>query len=284
MLSDLKRNLRSSFPLIFQKFSILNKKIKRIPRHPIQKLINTGSYNIIHLGTQYGGWKFVDDDSLTGSTIISAGLGEDASFDVEFASRYDATVIIVDPTPRAINHFKQIQDAFGCEATQKYSQGGCQPISAYDLSRVNDNNFRLITKALWDQNTNIKFFEPPNPSHVSHSIINYQNHYSNDTNFIQVEAVTLDTLLSDLNLEPSNIPLMKFDIEGAEIEVLTRCLNMGICPRQILVEFDELNLPSVEGFARVTRIDKLLKNRGYKILETDGEADFLYYKSSSEMN
>ena len=82
----------------------------------------------------------------------------------------------------------------------------------------------------------------------------------------------------DLTLNASDIPLMKFDIEGAEIEVIKRCIDVGVTPRQILVEFDELNIPSPKGFTRVTEIDKLLRNNGYKLLKTDGQSDFLYFK------
>lgn len=262
------------FPLL----KLIYRKFKRISRHPIQDSKNVKGYNIIHLGSAYGSWSFVDETDLNGCTIISAGLGEDASFDIEFASKYNAKVIIVDPTPRAISHFKKISESLGNPSKQKYSLGGCQPIGAYNLSSVNENNFLLVTKALWNENTHLKFFEPTNPNHVSHSIVNYQNNYSENTKSIEVEAVTLDSLLADLNLVASDIPLMKFDIEGAEIEVIKRCIEVGIMPRQILVEFDELNVPSPKGFARVTEIDKLLRNNGYKLLKTDGQADFLYLK------
>jgi len=257
---------------------IIYLKLKGIPRHPIQDSKTVDGFNIIHLGTEYGGWSFVDEKNLNGCTIISAGLGEDASFDIEFASKYNAKVIIVDPTPSAISHFEKFREAIGNTAKQHYSDGGCQPIDAYNLSNVTEDNFTLISKALWNQNTNLKFFEPSNPSHVSHSIVNYQNNYSEKTKSIVVEAVTLDSLLIDLGLDKSVIPLMKFDIEGAEIEVIKRCIEVGIMPRQILVEFDELNMPSSKGFARVTEVDDLLRNNGYKLLKTDGMSDFLYFK------
>lgn len=252
------------------------RKFKQIPLHPIQYSKNIDGLNIVRLGTDYGGWSFVDEKDLYGCTIISAGLGEDASFDVEFASKYNAKVIIVDPTPRAISHFRKIIEAIGEPSREKYSSSGCQPISAYDLSNVTEESFVLINKALWDRNAKLKFFEPRNPAHVSHSIINYQNNYSNDTPFIEVEAVTLNSLLADLNLEKDAIPLIKLDIEGAEIEVIKSCIASGVMPRQILVEFDELNAPSAQGFSRITEVDDLLKSSGYKIHFTDGQSDFLY--------
>ena len=273
MLIKLVRNL----PL-FPTLRLIYRKFKRIPRHPIQDSKTVDGFNIIHLGTVYGGWSFVDEQDLYGCTIISAGLGEDASFDIEFASKYNAKVIIVDPTPRAISHFKKITEAIGNPSKQHYLNNGCQPIGAYNLSDVTEDNITLITKALWNRNTNLKFFEPTNPSHVSHSIVNYQNNYSENTKSIVVEAVTLDSLLVYLNIEKSDIPLMKFDIEGAEIEVIKRCIDVGIMPRQILVEFDELNVPSSKGFARVTEVDDLLRNNGYNLLKTDGQTNFLYLK------
>ncbi len=262
----------------FPALRLIYRKLKGVPRHPIQDSKNVEGFNIIQLGTEYGGWDFVDEQDLYGCTIISAGLGEDASFDVEFATKYNAKVIIVDPTPRAISHFEKIIEAIGKPSKHKYSQEGCQPIEAYNLSAVSEDNFTLITKALWNKNTNLKFFEPSNPSHVSHSINNYQNNYSENTKSIEVEAVTLDSLLVDLDLDKSDIPLIKLDIEGAEIEVIKRCIDVGIMPRQILVEFDELNVPSSKGFARVTEVDDLLRRNGYKLLKTDGQADFLYFK------
>ena len=279
MFSSLKKTIKKLSPSTYEFVSNLYRKIMKIQRHPIQNYRVAEGYNIVHLGTEYGGWSYVDEDSLKGSTIISAGLGEDASFDVEFASKYHANIILVDPTPRAISHFKEIQSGLGCSSTQKYLDGGCQPISSYDLSKLNKNSLSLITKALWDKNTTVKFYEPPNSNHVSHSIVNYQNNFSEKTKYIEVEAITLDTLILNLNIKPSDIPLMKFDIEGAEIEVLTRSLSVGILPRQILVEFDELNVPSAKGFARVSKMDELLQNKGYKLLKTDGKANFLYFKA-----
>jgi hypothetical protein len=78
-------------------------------RHPIQNTKTPEKYSLERLGTEYGGWTFIDEKKLYDSTIISAGLGEDASFDVEFAQKYNSRVIIVDPTPRAIQHFEEIK-------------------------------------------------------------------------------------------------------------------------------------------------------------------------------
>ncbi len=248
-------------------------------RHPIQKTKVDKSFNIIYLGTEYGGWNFVDDEYLYGSTIISAGLGEDASFDIEFASKYNSKVIIVDPTPRAIKHYGEIIESLGKSSKNNYTKKGEQPISAYDLSKISKNNLFLVDKALWNKDTNLKFYSPNNPSHVSHSIVNYQNDFKDSESFIKVETVTIESLLNELKLKKEEISLIKLDIEGAEIEFLIDCLNKGFKPRQILVEFDELTVPSKKGFDRVSKVNKLLVKNNYKLIKTNGYADFLYYRN-----
>jgi len=236
--------------------------------------------DLVHLGSEYGGWTFIDDRDLTGSTIISAGLGEDASFDVEFADKYGANVIVVDPTPRAIEHFRAISERLGSKRDAGYSPGGRQPASAYDLSNIVPGSLTLIGKALWNESVKLKFFEPLDPRHVSHSIVNYQHSYSDATSYIEVQAITLTELVDELNLEPKDIPLIKLDIEGAEIEVLTRAISTdGFKPRQILVEFDELNVPSKRGFERVSEVHQLLTLSDYKMVWTNGQADFLYLRT-----
>lgn len=254
--------------------------MKKIPTHPLQIVQEVDGYKYSELGSNYGGWSFVEEDGIHGCTIISAGLGEDASFDIEFASKYNAKVIIVDPTPRAIDHFNSIKSSFGNKKLTNYVNGGKQPIASYDLSKVNKDNFKLISRALWNEDGELKFYEPPNPSHVSYSAINFQNNYSQKTNYINVKAITFDKLLDEINLEISDIYLVKLDIEGAQLEVISQFLNLEIYPKQILVELDELNLPSKESFERVDSINTILSRNGYSLLKSDGHANFLFYKKS----
>ena len=276
--------IMNSFKNFLKRIKLLPfaQKIKRVTfrkKHPLQNFKDVKLDNIIFLGTEYGGWSFVDDDSLKNCTIISAGLGEDASFDIEFASKYDARIIIVDPTPRAIKHYDEIINSLGNSSKTEYLEGGKQPINSYNLINLKKENLILLKKALWNKNEKLRFFSPPNPEHVSYSIINYQNQYKENTNFIEVDAITIDKLLDQLNLKKDDIPLIKLDIEGAELEFLIDCFSKGFRPRQILVEFDELNVPSRRGFERVTEINQILINNNYQLLKTDGKADFLYLKN-----
>jgi FkbM family methyltransferase len=230
--------------------------------------------NLLRLGSTYGGWTFEPSADLQGCTVISCGLGEDASFDTEFASKFGAKVIIVDPTPRAIRHFAEIQERLGKAAAQSYVPGGKQPAAAYELSKLTKESLILEPYALWVEAKTLKFFAPQNPDHVSHSIVNYQNEYSQDTAFIEVPAITPETLLSRHQLK--TVPLMKLDIEGAEIEVIRHLIEKSVLPRQILVEFDEMNFPTKRSKANAENTDKLLKQAGYSCRYFDGLANFLY--------
>lgn len=253
------------------------RRFRRPPmRHPLQRLSPVGGFELKRLGSDYGGWTFVDDPQLVGSTIISAGLGEDASFDAEFAKAYGARVIIVDPTPRAIVHFEEMKSRLGKRRDRDYVAGGRQPVDAYDLDGLTESDFLLVPKALWSESTTLKFFQPTNPDHVSHSLVNYQRNYADDTDFVEVQSMTLPDLLDDVGLAATDLQLIKLDIEGAEVEVLVHALGEHVRPAQILVEFDELNAPSPKAFERVDYVDRKLRDCGYEPIYTDGASNFLY--------
>lgn len=241
----------------------------------LQKCPTKFKKNLIYLGSIEGGKTVYNSINLKNSIILSAGLGEDASFDVEFASKFNAKVLVLDPTPRAIIHFEKILERSGQKRTSRYISGGCQPAESYDLRNVERNQLRLIKKALWTEETNLKFFAPPDPSHVSHSISNFQNDYRNDTPSIEVHSTTVEIILRQENIE--QLELLKLDIEGAEIEVLEDLMDKSIFPNQIIVEYDELNI-EMSNFSheRIERAHKILIDNNYELIHSDGQADFLY--------
>ena len=72
---------------------------------------------------------------------------------------------------------------------------------------------------------------------------------------------------------------MKLDIEGAEINVIRHMLDKSIRPRQILVEFDEMNAPSARGKKDIEHTDSTLRQAGYLCRYFDGRANALYVLS-----
>ncbi len=259
-----------------------------LPRRAIRKLsrailsrihaprldVEPSALPTIKLGTPYGGWRFVDTEALHGAVIVSCGLGEDASFDVEFAAAYRARVVIVDPTPRAIRHFDGIVSRCGQPRARGYVASGEQPVEAYDLSGVGRHQLELCAKALWNEEKTLRFYKPQNHEHLSHSIVNFQNDYRTDSDFIEVTATTIDRLIADH--DAGQLQLLKLDIEGAEIEVLIDLLARGLRPPQLLVEYDELLAPSSRSKGRIESAHAALRAAGYRLIHFDRPSNFLY--------
>jgi FkbM family methyltransferase len=230
--------------------------------------VERGSPPLRRLGTAYGGWHFLPVASLRGATIVSCGVGEDISFDVEIAASEQARVILVDPTPRASEHLAMVLRRLGRTPSEDPAPGGCQPPGSYDLSAITDGQLVPVAKALWNRPGQLRFYAPQDPSHVSFSLINWQNGYETAGEAITVEAITFPALLEQLDgIQPA---LVKLDIEGAEHEVLSDMLNHAILPPQLLVEFDELNAGKLRGALRFRRTHRQLLASGYRLVVREG--------------
>lgn len=229
---------------------------------------------LVRLGSVYGGWTIAVAPYLEDSVIVSCGLGEDASFDIEAAARFGAKVMIVDPTPRAVVHFEAITAELGSPASTGYVPGGRQPVASYDLSRIRPGQLELIPKAIWTSNEPVRFHKPENPDHVSHSIKFATS--GEDDSFIIVPTTTINDLLADIPQERFSI--LKMDIEGAEIDILDSIGSWRALPRQILVEFDVLRHPGPASKREVKRVDALLTAAGYACRHWDGHRNYLYVR------
>ena len=275
---------------------LITKLLKKIlPRHITDLLIKIVHYKQIQilkklefnyhkntkfLGSDYGGWSFINNNLLENKFVISAGLGEDASFDVELISRYNCKILTVDPTPRAIEHYNEIIENIGKKNTESYKVGGKQNISSYSLLDVNKENFILINNALYNvDDKEIKFYAPPNKKHVSYSINNWQNNYKETPNFINVKSITVKSILDKFNIK--HLEMIKLDIEGAAAEVIKDMLEKKIFPNQILVEFDELNKISKLSIERFFDVHNIILSNNYRLVKTSSKfPDFLYLRSN----
>lgn len=184
----------------------------------------------VRLGSGYGGWIVPDDLLGPGALCVTAGVGEDTTFDEALLDR-GCRVHAVDPTPRALAHVQ---------------------------SREYGDAFTMHPVGLWNEDTELRFYAPSDPSHVSHSVVNLQR----TSDYFIARVVRLGTLLDAIGVE--HVDLLKLDIEGAEFPVLEDLLDGGLRPTVLCVEFDQpATLREMLGALR------RLRATGYRLLARD---------------
>ena len=238
--------------------------------------IENNSNNIIHIGTEYGGYD-ICDENLSHPTIISCGLGEDASFDIDMINRFGAKILCIDPTPRSLEYFKKIKKRFGKQGNEKFNESGLLDVEIYDLRNTTDNNFKFINKAIWSENDkDLKLYFPKNLNFVSLSINKKKDQYD-DKNYILSKTITYQQIIKDEKL--NKVDILKLDIEGAEIDVINNLLEKSkqLLPNQLIVEFDIRRKPSYKSFIDLNKIHNKIKNY-YKLVNINPKGDFTYLR------
>lgn len=222
--------------------------------------------DLCRLGSPYGGWVFVDDPSLYGTSFLSLGAGEDISWDIEFAQAYDAPGLLADPTPRAESHFQQVLERLGHSRTRGWSLTGKQPPDSYDLSNLRHNQLAYVPLALAAHSGSAYFFPPTNPDHVSHTLL--ANTGKHGRRKIAVQTRSPEDLLA--SAQWSEIRLVKLDIEGAEVEVLPGLIENALSLKQVLVEFDFLRFGGSSAAESVIAANASLVAEGFMVAHVDG--------------
>jgi hypothetical protein len=192
----------------------------------------------VRLGTKYGGYEvpgampWLNADSV----VYTVGVGEDCSFDIEFAARFGVRVHMFDPTPRALKHFSSVQAALlsgtppplAADRPGYYVQpdGTVAEISAQrnptawflNAIRTGLPADRLIIHPWGIAGvTGQQIFYAPQ-SGVSHTLINKGNAASSFQAEMKTIADTMQLLGHD------HIDFLKLDIEGEEVNVLPQVL------------------------------------------------------------
>jgi len=215
---------------------------------------------LMRLGSRYGGWYIDSLDNLNKCYLISGGLGEDASFDIEFVNNFGTFAILIDPTPRAITHFNDILESAGSPKKSPYNNTGKQLIDSYDLEGINKSNLFLKGVALYTHSGSMLFYKPEIESHVSHSL----KRKKSQGNSIEVSALTLGDILLDFREKINSLDMiLKLDIEGSETEVLLNVINSGHRPKQLLIEWDFMREAKFVDILRFLYLSLRLKRMGY---------------------
>ena len=228
-------------------------------------------YKMEQIGTKYGGYN-IYENFTNDPIIISCGVGEDVTFDVEMIDRYNAKILLIDPTPRAIKYYEMLKPRFGKNGSKKYNESGRIDPLLYDMSKVHAKNLLFENKAISKTNDNkMELFYPLNSEHVSLSV----NKKSPDQKKFIATTVNLDNIIKKFSFE--KIDILKLDVEGAELEVLEDIINKKIFPKQLLIEYDIRRIKSLKNKIILSMIHKKLLVY-YKLIYINDKGDFTYLK------
>lgn len=157
-------------------------------------------------GTTYGGWMLNLDLVPEGSTVISAGIGEDISFDLELIRERKCEVVGIDPTPKSHRFIEKQKDL---------------------------KNFEMINAALHSEDgTILEMYKNKRDDHVSESILPHHQSVKEYDSYY-AETISLDTVFKRY----SNVSVVKMDIEGSEYAVLSALDILPETVKQLCVEF-----------------------------------------------
>jgi len=249
---------------VTNRLSIATRRVRSALMKP-RPSVHNGT-DVRHLGTPYRGRYFLADPKLFGGQVISCGAGEDISFDIELASVYGASVLIVDPTSRAVTHVEDALSRIGQRCVEPYRSDGCQPVSAYDLSQVRSGQIRLQQSALAASAGRRAFFAPQDSSHVSFSLTDWQSGRTKSGHSIEVDCATYRELCAQVGV--TSPVLVKLDIEGAEHDVVPQLLANP--PRQLLGEFDDLALADKKSRTEWKASHSALTDGDFHLVKVDG--------------
>jgi FkbM family methyltransferase len=240
----LSMNFKRPFYKLLQAITLL-------PKH----LFYSTNRRFERFGSDYGFIAIPKGLLYADSVVYSIGAGEDLLADVDLCERLGCTVHIVDPTPKAEAHFKQVLAA--AEQNKPISTREGLP---YKLSPLVAERLRYITLALWKEDTSIRFYEPENPDHISHSITNVQH----TDRFIEVPATRLATLMERNG--HAKIDFIKIDIEGAEYAVLDDIMASNLDIKSLYIEYHaDFDLPISTATTMTNRSLSKLVAAGYRI-------------------
>ena len=228
-------------------------------------------------GTDYGGFYYPENlDGLDASSIIyCVGAGEDISHDIVLANKLNSKVYIIDPTPRALEHYDLVKNVLDGKDKPLYEKkiGGGNPFAYWKLILEN----KITTDKIIYKNVGIgvvegiqKFYLPSNEEYVSCSLVEGMK----GEKYINVNVKKLKTLMNELG--HSKIDLLKMDIEGSECDVLENMLDDQIFPKYLAVEFDlGFNGENMKDIDKCNKIIHKLFEHNYELIYQN-HSDFTF--------
>jgi FkbM family methyltransferase len=228
---------------------------------------------LMRLGTDYGGWFIPKNFKLEKESVCYlVGAGEDISFDCALAHQFNCKIRIVDPTPKAIIHFKNLEQAVNKNIPFPINNSSSL---FYSISKESFENLVFLPYGLSDQDIEMRFYFPQNPDHVSCSTLNLQK----TNEYFVAQCYALSSLMKKQN--DYRLDILKMDIEGGEYAVIKDLIKSNLLPNLLLIEFDEIHTPQDENaFVRIKEHIDLIVNADMKCIFIDG-CNIIFVKNSS---
>ena len=218
---------------------------------------------LLRLGTAYGGWIIPANCGLSADSVCySAGAGEDISFDCALAERFRCRVRIIDPTPRAIQHFNNLEKSV--KSGERFPVNNSNE-DYYTITTEDFGRHRFLPIGLADKDGELKFYLPKNPAHVSCSAVNLQK----TDEYFTAKCLRLSSIMHQQG--DVSIDMLKIDIEGAEYAVIKDMVASSLLPRLLLIEFDEVHTPlDSNAGERISQYIDLLVRSGMRCVAIEG--------------
>lgn len=167
------------------------------------KLVTRPAPQLVVLGDECQ-WTFSEERLTSSSNVLSAGAGNDISFELALVARYGCRVVLLDPSPTGLATVKREKSL--------------------------PSNLVFAPVGLAGTDGLLAFQRPIDAKEGS-----YLGSIDSGPETECLPCKTLSTLMREL--EWTHIDLLKIDIEGFEFEVLEEILGGHIDVRQICVEF-----------------------------------------------
>lgn len=208
---------------------------RRMLRPPLHAPEVTLDYSV--LGSDYGGWPLLTEETPRGALVYSFGVGEDISFDLAAIEAFDCTVHGFDPTPRS----------------QAWIQRQTLPASFH---------FHLV--GLGATEGKLEFFAPAKAANVSYSAQPAPE--SDPALKIKAPVKRLEQLVAELGTGEPDV--LKMDIEGFEYDVIDDILSGPLRPRQWMIEFHH-RMYGIANESTNAAVEKL-RQAGYRLFYVSG--------------
>lgn len=188
-------------------------------------------------GQGNGAWNVAAGSLRASSVVLSAGVGQDISFDLDIARQHGCRVLMLDPSPTGTATIERLQPLPPKLSFEPIGLAGKDgPVAFAAPCHEAEGSFR------------VRGGKDDEDGHV-------------------FPCERLSTFMARHNVE--SLDLLKLDIEGFEYGVLADTLASNCKVRQICVEFHHGVVPGVTRWQTLRTI-LLLRLHGYVLINHDG--------------